>query len=161
MAEWHETQLRLHCRVCGGRVKKARSGRATREYACSELSDELWSAFGICITEDSKDIHPTHMCRSCHDAITRKERMPHTFSFEWQTHELDCRVSKTHTSKPTHINIVHFQVCNHFNKTRGGGRPKKPVCATSLLEHIDTIAPVPSTQAPALLEPVDDSHQIK
>jgi hypothetical protein len=43
----HKKQLDLHCRVCGGRAKRARSGRATRQYTCLSQKEGLQSVFGI------------------------------------------------------------------------------------------------------------------
>ena len=36
------------------RIHKAQSGRATRAYDCSDLSDVLKDAFGICVKNDKK-----------------------------------------------------------------------------------------------------------
>ena len=98
LAQWkiysHQSQLRLHCRLCGERVKRARSGRATREYACSDLAAEIHSEFGICVANDNKCIHPTSLCRSCHDALKRKKTQSITV-FEWHAHDKEeCSVSK-------------------------------------------------------------------
>ena len=54
MAEYHCQQLPLCCRLCAARVRKARAGRATRAYDCSELSDTLKEAFGICIKNEGE-----------------------------------------------------------------------------------------------------------
>jgi hypothetical protein len=55
----HKKQLDLHCRVCGGRAKRARSGRATRQYTCLSQKEGLQSVFGISVEEDDHSTHPT------------------------------------------------------------------------------------------------------
>ena len=75
LAQWKIVTKVSHCRLCGERVKRARSGRATREYACSDIAAEIHSAFGICVTNDNKCIHPTCLCHLCHDALKRKKTL--------------------------------------------------------------------------------------
>ena len=51
MVDWHKKQLDLHCRVCGGRVKRARSGMATRQNTCLSQKRSLWSKMTIAHTQ--------------------------------------------------------------------------------------------------------------
>ena len=91
MAEWHHNQLSLHCRICGGRLKKSRSARAGREYLYSNLQKEIQDVFGVIIANDQKEVHPTSMCRSCNDTIAKK--LIPSVVFEWQQHSEECKVS--------------------------------------------------------------------
>ena len=63
----HCSQINLLCRVCGGRLLKAKdSKKACRKYNCTDLKNELETAFNIDISNDRVDIAPTHMCRHCY-----------------------------------------------------------------------------------------------
>ena len=43
--------------MCGGRLKKARDGRAIKEYACKKFSEDLQSVFGVFTAENDMCIH--------------------------------------------------------------------------------------------------------
>ena len=80
-------------------MKRARTGRATREYTCLSLKEGLRSVFGIAVEDDDPHTHPVLMCRSCHNTIM-KERTAFT-PFQWKAHEAEtCSVSKTN-------NVLH------------------------------------------------------
>jgi len=54
MAQHHS--LEKHCRVCGGRLQKAKS-RASA-YKCRLYMEELRSTFQVDVTTDEPDVHP-------------------------------------------------------------------------------------------------------
>lgn len=65
--EFHTTELKKACRVCGKRLNKAK-GRE-RSYAASEYAQQLADTFRIDVSGDRKDTHPLLFCNSCHRAI--------------------------------------------------------------------------------------------
>ena len=99
---WHQQQLKCHCRVCGNRLRKAKSGNVCREYSCSSVSSELQKAFGIDITGDD-NTYPKHMCRQCHNAMTKfiladgkgKASISAVSVYKWKAHTESCEVQPT------------------------------------------------------------------
>ena len=66
--------LDKHCRVCGGRLHRAKKGRrsAGKEHARIKHKASLLLTFGINIAEDCVDIHPSHFCNMCYAAVGRQ-----------------------------------------------------------------------------------------
>ena len=62
--DFHLTQLKRVCRICGRRVRKAK-GR-DRSYSVAENSSELAQVFGIDAAIDSEDTHPLSFCLFMH-----------------------------------------------------------------------------------------------
>lgn len=104
--EYHMSELRKVCRVCGKRVNKAK-GRE-RNYLVAEYSKELAEVFSIDASTDSENIHPFQFCHSCHTAIrfwnTRGGDTPSVGRvFMWAKHsEPECMVSKK-------LYLMHYQ----------------------------------------------------
>jgi len=61
--------LDQHCRVCGGRLQKAKSRKTY--YDCTHYKEELRTTFLIDVRGDSSDIHPKSFCGSCYAVIRR------------------------------------------------------------------------------------------
>jgi len=88
------------CRVCGNRLSKALSNSVV--YSCVEYEQQLLDTFGLKISDDRSDIHPSFFCNSCYSATNRYKTaadngLPYKHSivvFLWEEHkEIDCGVS--------------------------------------------------------------------
>ena len=97
MADIHN--LAKFCRVCGGRLEKAKSRAPTHD--CIK-HQELMATFSLDVAMDNPAIHPQHFCNSCYAASTRREvaaakGVPFKHSiqiYEWKEHtEGGCTVS--------------------------------------------------------------------
>ena len=93
--------LDKHCRVCGGRLQRAKGKRPGRARACVDHRQPLLQTFGIDIAEDCVDIHPTHFCNGCYaatrwqaTAASKASAYHHSISlFPWSRHtEKECEV---------------------------------------------------------------------
>ena len=67
--EFHQLELRKHCRVCGKRLCKAKS-KATVD-PCSKHPNLLLKCFGIDVSQDDPTVHPLSFCNPCY-AVTRR-----------------------------------------------------------------------------------------
>ena len=67
--EFHHQELQRHCRVCGKRLRKAKS-KAT-VYPCTRHQDSLLKCFGIDVSQGESTIHPLKFCNPC-NAVTRR-----------------------------------------------------------------------------------------
>lgn len=94
--EYHTTELKKVCRVCGKRVQKAK-GRE-RSYLVTEKTEDLSEVFRIDVSNDSEDTHPPSFCHSCwtfmHFWHTRGTNAPSVGRvFTWIGHsEPECTV---------------------------------------------------------------------
>ena len=97
--DFHMTQLKQVCRVCGKRLSKAKE--RDRSYTVAEHSRELAEVFGIEVACDSPDTHPLSFCHICRVFMrswhTRGRSVPSVGRvFTWFRHsELNCSVSKS------------------------------------------------------------------
>ncbi|XP_032229451.1 uncharacterized protein LOC116613006 [Nematostella vectensis] len=97
----HFEILKGLCRVCGKRLKKAKSLYA-QSFACGSFKTLLEVKFGINVEKDDPYIHPMRFCKLCRLATTDKAPII------WEIHrEEDC---------PT---------CALEEQIQKGGRPKK------------------------------------
>lgn len=88
-------------------MKRARDGRASREYTCRKFSEGLQSVFGVCVANDDACTHPTSVCRSCYEIITKNR--PPIVAFEWQAHEPDnCKVDQWYRRHNKMYNCIAF-----------------------------------------------------
>ena len=117
-AQSHLRGLVLSCRVCGGRLAKAK-GTSRSTYLVKEYGQQLQGSFGISIATDSADVHPSHFCLNCFAKMGRilraeREGKPHrsaVTTFQWLPHstEEECKVgspTKSHQHVP--------QTCTHM-----------------------------------------------
>lgn len=99
--DWHVEQLHSHCRVCGSKLRKGKSGDVKRTYECAPLASAIKSTFDVDTSTDSSVIHPTHMCRQCFNAVDKHQRAIRAGQssvnsiaiFEWQPHSESCSVN--------------------------------------------------------------------
>ena len=99
--DWHVQQLHCHCRLCGNRLRKGKSGDVKRTYECAPLAPGIKSTFNVDVSTDSPSIHPTHMCRQCYNAMDKHERAitegrisENSISiFHWEAHSDTCLVN--------------------------------------------------------------------
>ena len=99
--DWHQRQLACHCRVCGNRLQKAKSGHICRQYVCSTYTPELKKTFTLDISTDNTHTHPTHMCRQCFNTLQRsraadcegRASLHSIVPFKWEAHSESCKVS--------------------------------------------------------------------
>lgn len=90
--------LEQHCRVCGGRLQKAKSRKTY--YDCTYYKEELRTTFVIDVRGDSSDIHSKSFCGSCYAVIRRHSEavlkgLPYEHSvqiFPWERHTDNCSV---------------------------------------------------------------------
>ena len=67
-AAFHKAQLERHCRVC---AKKLLQKKYT--HSCSANEEDL-KVFGIDVTHDSPEIHPTMFCHTCRNKAQRGKK---------------------------------------------------------------------------------------
>ena len=87
--------LDKHCRVCGGRLKKAKGGVHQVTHICSDNKEVLLVTFGLDVSLDTPDIHPLRFCNSCYAACLRQATAAlkgapfhHSIDvFSWTQHE--------------------------------------------------------------------------
>ena len=133
MAQHHN--LEKYCRVCGGRLQRAKSKAAT--YKCTEHTEELRALFQVDVLSDDPDVHPQLFCNGCYAAVRRhstavSKGIPYHHSIEVFTWEKptdeECAV-RTIQFRYIHfinLNKLYFQVCKHLDViTRGGGQNKR------------------------------------
>ena len=101
MAEGHA--LNKHCRVCGGRLNRAKAKKQA-VYACLEHKKDLLETFSIDVVLDTPDIHPQKFCNSCYSACMRQSTsaskgFPYQHAidvFRWEPHQdHECMVCST------------------------------------------------------------------
>ena len=96
--EFHLEQLGRHCRVCGGRLAKARGKVVT--YTCRDYAEELQASFSFSISQDDPQVHPPHFCQSCYCSMKRFTKAARdevyffrsTVVYEWKEHCQNCLV---------------------------------------------------------------------
>ena len=69
MADIHN--LAKFCRVCGGRLEKAKSRAPAHD--CIKHQERLMATFSLDVAMDNPAIHPQHFCNSCYAAPTWRE----------------------------------------------------------------------------------------
>lgn len=97
--EYHVSQLRKVCRVCGKRLNKSKGKEPERGYLVEDSSKELAEVFGLDTSEDQDDTHPKKFCHTCRVYMrrwhTRGEGTPAVG--RWVKHsEPECTVSNTY-----------------------------------------------------------------
>lgn len=101
MGEQHTSGLNKHCRVCGGRLQKAKGKNPAPVHPCGKYRDGLYSAFAIDVNNDSPHIHPAQFCNCCYSAMQKhkmalkkgKEYQSSFSIFLWEEHSAQCMVS--------------------------------------------------------------------
>ena len=136
--EFHLEQLGRHCRVCGGRLSKAKGKLVA--YTCREYQEHLLASFSLDVTQDEPEVHPLHFCQSCYCSMKRSTKAVRDgacFStskivYEWKEHTQDCSVRcslQLPLNSYTHIDNTRTctcQVCDHFlTLCKGGGQNRK------------------------------------
>ena len=109
--DFHVFCLTKLCRICGGRAQNSMADLQQKSpKLCKNYVEQILYTFGIDITEDLKDIHPTCICYLCYRRLNNET----TFSGE----------SFKHLWEP-HQRVGECKVCSLFNQQSKGGRPKK------------------------------------
>ena len=135
MASFHQNELQKFCRVCGKLVSRNRV-----IFSCEQHKDIISKAFGVLVCEDKPEIHPTSLCHSCYNVLMRwkkatesgRQYQPSVEVFSWKAHSQD-----------------QCTICQHFNSTSIGGRPKKKrnpgrpatISTRRLIDHAISVAP--------------------
>ncbi len=96
-------ELNKHCRVCGGRLQKAK--RRAAVHTCILHTEALKATFELDVTTDDADVHPQAFCNGCYAAIQRNSTammkgLPYHHSiqvFPWHKHTEECSVRTTIT----------------------------------------------------------------
>ena len=103
--EYHLDQLKKHCRICGGRLNKAK-GRVQRVHFCAEHSTALQTFVGIPRAEEESTVSGV-FCNPCFLKLQRVDKasldvVPSNslVALEWEPHQEDCKVRN---NKVTHF----------------------------------------------------------
>ena len=95
--EYHLDQLKKHCRICGGRLNKAK-GKVQGVHSCAEHSTALQTFVGIPRAEEECTVHGM-FCNPCFLKLQRVNKasldgVPSNFlvAMEWEPHQEDCKV---------------------------------------------------------------------
>ena len=71
----HTNELSKYCRICGGRLQKAKSKTTAPTHLCDSTNrDCLWSTFSVDIDTDDPHIHPAQFCNQCWAATQKYNR---------------------------------------------------------------------------------------
>jgi hypothetical protein len=153
--EYHMNGLKKACRVCGGRLYKAK-GRQ-RCHLVEEHKEELAEVFNIDVSRDSEDTHPLSFCQPCrafmaswHSRGGNAPAVGRVSSCKWKCHsEPQCMV-RARPCLPLSLSVyVNRQVCQYFednhrdggHKSKSGiGRPKKNT-PKELISRLTQMAP--------------------
>ena len=98
---YHQDQLQKHCRICGGRLNKAK-GKAQTVHACKEHFLDLQTFVGILSNPTEEEfIAPSKLCNPCFLKLRRvkmasKDGLPsHSMvAMEWTPHQEECKVTE-------------------------------------------------------------------
>ena len=71
--EFHSSGLAQSCRICGGRLAKAR--KACCKYSCRDHCRGLQQVYGVDVSSDVPDVHPKHFCKACHSTMTQAAKV--------------------------------------------------------------------------------------
>ena len=96
--DFHLEQLGRHCRVCGGKLAKAKGKVVT--YSCGDYEEDLQTSFSLDVTRDDPQVHPLLFCQSCYCSMKRSTKAVSDgacFSsskvcYNWKEHSEDCSV---------------------------------------------------------------------
>lgn len=105
----HLEFLKKSCRVCGHYY-----GEKHKEqfYECSNLIIEIYLVFGVDISDDKRDIHPSTLCHNCYAKCLKSQKNQFyktaTVPIRWKEHGDD-----------------NCEICELFEKKRRGGRKRK------------------------------------
>ena len=97
--EYHLGELQRHCRVCGGRLNKAK-GKVQPIYSCCDYPEDLKAFAGIdWQSEEDGSTFPGKFCNQCHVKLDRakkasKDGLPFQpiVPLEWSPHQDHCSV---------------------------------------------------------------------
>ena len=130
--------LDKHCRVCGGRLQRAKGKNTQTARACVEHQLALLHTFKVDVTFDDAEIHPSHFCNGCYAATRRQAAAAskgnlyhHSIAvFPWSRHlEQGCEVFilyKGYTWTLMTGTLYLSKVCQHLAAvSTGGGQNKK------------------------------------
>ena len=93
-------------------------------YNCSDHSDQLKACFGLDVSKDVQDTHPSKFCNPCYKASKRWLKASEagtsysssTTTFNWTQHTDNCLVRLEYCLSRLHK--LSFQVCEHFSRWR-------------------------------------------
>ena len=109
-ADYHTQELKKHCRTCGKRL-----GRGARQQNKHDITDLITACYKTDLNEDSDAIHPPQVCYLCVSVMRKVKKAQgtafirtETSLFQWTPHTAST-----------------CSMCEHFQATARGGRPKK------------------------------------
>ena len=96
---YHQDQLHKHCRICGGRLNKAK-GKAQPVYSCTGHSLDLQDFVGAPSNSTKEEgTFPSRFCNICYTRLRKvkkasKDGLPFhpIVAMEWSPHLDGCRV---------------------------------------------------------------------
>lgn len=127
----HKAELTKHCRVCGKRFSRKSCQKNKQD---DEVKYMIKQCYGISVDEDTNEVHPLGVCYGCICQMKRVMTAQNTAFFQPSTSPF---LWKQHTD-------VGCIVCQHFESTSKGGRPKKRTSGRPSGECVShTIAALP------------------
>eukprot|EP00117_Sycon_ciliatum_P026615 scpid33635/ scgid5600/ E3 ubiquitin-protein ligase NRDP1; RING finger protein 41 &gt; E3 ubiquitin-protein ligase NRDP1; RING finger protein 41 len=138
----HLQALTLLCRVGGVRLTKCKQ---TTLYSVRENADGLKKAFGIDVSQDKPDIHPTRFCSTCNKTVNRALSSDKynrcgggcASPVEWLPHDAESQC----------------KTCSRVEKIKIGGRPAKKKRTT-----VPPVRSQPDTQCTSSTQPTQSSQ---
>lgn len=61
--------LTKHCRICAKPLVRFKAS-----YNCVDRRGELGETFGVVVSEDNPDVHPTSFCHGCYNVLVRSRK---------------------------------------------------------------------------------------
>ena len=116
-------QLQRHCRVCGGRLNKAK-GKVQPVYSCIDHSEDLQTIVGVYPHSEDKSTFPSNFCNQCRVRLVRaKKAREDSLPFqsivpmEWCPHEENCKVRNDNRIIITNYNKTKTKMIIKLSKT--------------------------------------------
>ena len=113
--EYHLQELLKHCRICGRRFS-----RSARKHSknCNDTIQLIKRNYDTNVQDESADTYPPDLCHACFNKMKRTTKAEDTHYhspstlFQWSVHIASS-----------------CSICDHFQQTSLGGRPKKRQCS--------------------------------
>ena len=147
--DFHKQCLRNLCRICSNRAQTCEQiNRKATPRLCANSRDEIYIYYGVAISSDEKDIHPTKICNKCFHKMKNAEVLSHNNKMDrdkylgekekagsasrlWKPHKrIDCNMCKLYTGQMRKGRV---------KKISKRGRPKKKLQLAKMMDIFLTI----------------------
>ena len=111
--KYHSEQLRKHCRICGGRLNKAKKKKTQSVLSCQDHSVDLQTFAGVCTDPSQLQSTATYstFCNPCFFNLRRVKMACKRVSFSSQW--LPWNGLLIHTCIHTYIIHTYIHTCMH------------------------------------------------